>query len=199
MNDNTLDIVKEMPDKRARGRKEMVAALERHLRLLREYSAKAFVEGNADFGGEVAGKLRLLVTRFGSNRPLLLDLMADTGIESLITLGGPPVEPPPGEPGPGDEITLARYLKLTAIGIRVSPEQFVTLNKVEFIRGWAEQTGSSHEDWTLDPALEAIFSAGIFIGGLPAALVELRVITQTVLHVADRFLSEYRAKEPGDA
>ncbi len=188
-----------MADKRARGHKEMLAALERHLRLLREYSVKAFNEGNADFGGEVAGKLRLLVTRFGSNHPLLLDLMADTGVEPLITLSGPPVKPLPGEPGPGDQITLARYLELTAVGIRVSPEKFVTLNKVKLIRGWAEQTGSSHEDWALDPALAAILSAGIFIGGLPAALAELRVITETVLHVADRFLSEYRAKGPDDA
>src|SRR5437899_2595166 len=113
-----------MADKQSRGIGEMVSALERHVRLLRDYSVRAFSEGNVDFGGEIAGKLRLLVTTFGSNRPLLLHLMAVTGVEPLITLGGPPVQRPPGEPRAGDKITLARYLELSAVGVRVSPEKF---------------------------------------------------------------------------
>jgi len=186
-----------MADKKSRSIGEMVSALERHVRLLRDYSVRAFDEGNVDFGGEIAGKLRLLVTKFGSNRPLLLDLMAATGIEPLITLGGPPVQRPPGEPSAGDKISLARYLQLPAVGIRVSPDKFVTLSKVQFIRAWAEQTGSSHEDWSLDPALAAVLGAGIYIGGLPAAFAELRVTTDTVIHVAERFLAEHYSKAEG--
>lgn len=176
----------------------MVEALERHLGLLKEYSVKAFEEGKVNYGGEIAGKLRLLVTESPSkrnrHRPLLLGLMAVTGIEPLITLDGPPVQPLPGEPGPGDKITLRQYVQLRAVGIRVTPELFVVLNKDKLIRLWAQQTGSAHEDWELEPELDAILKAEIFIGGLHAALAELRGITKTVLHIADRFLSEYRAR-----
>ena len=167
---------------------EMVVSVKRHLRLLREYAQKAFLEADGDYGGEVAGKLRLLVTRFGSHRPLLLDLMQETGIQPKVTLGGPPVIREPGEPGPGDEITLAEYLELGAIGTRVPNGDFVMLKKTQFIRAWAEQTGSSHEDWEMDPALRAILSFPVYIGSLHGALAELRVTTETVLHIADRFL-----------
>jgi hypothetical protein len=171
---------------------EMVSSLERHLRLLRDYASKAFGEGNFDYGGEVAGKLRLLTARFRSNRPLLLDLMTETQIQPLVRLGGPPVNPLPGEPGTGDEISLERYLQLGAIGVRIPTSEFVMLNKTQFIRAWAEQTGSAHEDWNLDPTLKTILGSGIHIGGLHGALAELRATTQTVLHVADQFLVQFR-------
>jgi hypothetical protein len=173
----------------------MVQALERHLNLLREYAKKAFVDGNFDYGGEVAGKLRLLVTKFGSNRPLLLDLMAETDIEPLLTLGGPPIERPPGEPRAGDNISLSQYLQLGAIGIRIPNGEFVMLNKTNFIRAWAEQTGSSHEDWSLDPSLETILSSPVYIGGLHGAFAELRVTTETVLHISERFLAGFYSRQ----
>ena len=143
---------------------ELVDALERHIRILRDYAAKAFRDGNFDYGGEVAGKLRLLVTKCGSNRPLLLDLMAETGIAPTITLGGPLVQPPVGEPGSGDTISLERYLALGATGIRIPSGDFVMLNKTQFIRAWAEQSGSSHEDWSLEPTLAAVLSTQIYMG-----------------------------------
>ncbi|MBI2090208.1 MAG: hypothetical protein HYT78_15965 [Deltaproteobacteria bacterium] len=186
-----------MAENRSRDLEDLVQALERHLRLLHEYARRAFQDGDFDYGGEVAGKLRLLVTKFGSNRPLLLDLMAETGINPLITLGGPPIEPPPGEPRPGDKISLSLYLQLGAIGIRVPSGEFVMLNKTQLIRAWAEQTGSSHEDWSLDPPLEAILRAPIYIGGLHGAFAELRITTEPVLHVADRFLTEFRSLPKG--
>jgi hypothetical protein len=172
----------------------MVGSLERHLRLLRDYASKAFGDGNFDYGGEVAGKLRLLTSRFRSNRPLLLDLMTETQIQPLVRLGGPPIniKPLPGEPAPGDEITLERYLQLGAIGVRVPSGEFVMLDKTQFIRAWAEQTGSAHEDWALDPALKAILGSGIYIAGMHGALAELRATTQTVLRVADEFLVKFR-------
>ena len=176
----------------------MVAALKRHLRLLRSFAQMAFNEGDSDYGGEVAGKLRLLVTRFRSNRPLLLDLMRETEIEPTVTLGGPPINRQPGEPGPGDEVTLEEYLQMVAIGIRIPSGNFVTLSKSQFIRAWAEQTGSSHEDWTMEPALAEILSLRLHLGGLPVELQELRVTTNTVLQVADRFLHEFEANDEID-
>jgi hypothetical protein len=183
-----------MAQKNKREIQELVDALERHVRLLREYAQKAFVDGNTDYGGEIAGKLRLLVKNIGrSNRPLLIDLMEETGIKPMIKLGGPPIQRPPGEPRAGDIITLSRYLELTAIGIELPSGDFVTLDKIKFLSAWAEQTGSSHEDWSLDPALDAFLRSGIHIGGVDVAFAELKVTTEAVLSVATRFLAQYKA------
>jgi hypothetical protein len=178
--------------RRDREIEEMLSALRRHVVLLEDYARKVYSEGNADYAGEVAGKLRLLVTKFGSNKPLLIELMKKTEIKPLVTLGGPPILREPGRPAPGDKITLTEYLELEAIGIRVESGEFVMLNKNQFIRAWAEQTGSSHEDWKMDHVLSAILSSPIFIGGIHGALAELKVTTDTVLHVAHRFLTELK-------
>jgi hypothetical protein len=53
---------------------EGVKALKRHIRLLSEYSKRAFEESDYDYLGEIAGKLRLLVCA-DSGLPLLLELM----------------------------------------------------------------------------------------------------------------------------
>ena len=172
---------------------EMVVALKRHLGLLQDYAGKAFVEKNLDYGGEIAGKLRLLVTRFGTNKPLLLDLMRETGIEPTITLGGPPLQREEGKPGAGDEVTLAQYLQLDAVGVRVPSGEFVMLSKTQLIRAWAQQAGSAHEDWSLEPALAALLHHNIWIGGIPAALMELKVTTETVLQVSSQFLTQFEA------
>ena len=69
------------------------------------------------------------------------------------------------------------------------------LNKTQFIRAWAEQSGSSHEDWSLDSALATILGAQIYIGGLHGALAELATTTEVVLNIADQFLSHwYRSR-----
>jgi hypothetical protein len=178
-----------------RDRQEMFAALMRHLRLLERYAHKAFVERDPDYGGEVAGKLRLLVTKFGSHRPLLLDLMRETGIEPRVTLGGPPQIKRDGELGPGDQVTLSEYLQLGAVGTRVPSGEFVMLNKTQFIRAWAEQTGSSHEDWKIDQSLAAVLNTPLRIGGLHGAFAELRVTTETVLHIATQFSAVFNATD----
>lgn len=118
--------------------------------------------------------------------------MAKTCIAPTITLGGPPIRRPAGEPGPGDTISLERYLQL--VGIRIPSGEFVILNKTQLIRAWAEQSGSSHEDWSLDPALAVILETRIYIGGLHHAFAELATTTRVVLYVADEFLREYRTR-----
>lgn len=77
-------IQREIPD--------LVEALQRHVRLLKEYAVKAFEDANSDYFGEVAGKLRLLLYDGGMNTPLLLKLMDEFSADIRITLGGPPVQ-----------------------------------------------------------------------------------------------------------
>lgn len=69
----------------------MFEALKRHVRLLEDYYTKAFVEGNQDYLGEVAAKLRLLVTGQGkTGRPLLIGLIKELGLDIRLTLDHPP-------------------------------------------------------------------------------------------------------------
>jgi hypothetical protein len=82
-----------------RTRADRLDALESHIRLLRGYAQRAFETGDSDYFGEVAAKLRLLVGEHG-NKPLLLDLMDEMAQPITITLGGPPIQPLPGQPGP---------------------------------------------------------------------------------------------------
>ena len=173
---------------------EMARALVKHVALLEDYAEKCFVQRDDRYGGEIAGKLRLLVARFRSNKPLLLDLMHETKSEIEITLGGPPIKRPDGEPGPGDKISLEEYLSLGAVGTQIPNGDFVMLSKADLIRGWAEQTGASHEDWKMDPGLRGALEAPVHIMGLPATTQELRITTNAVLRVAHQFLDELRSK-----
>lgn len=120
----------------------------------------------------------------------MIRLIAETGIAPSITLGGPPVYRRQGVPAASDQVSLLEYLELDAVGIQLPSGKFVMHNKTQLIRAWAEQTGSSHEDWAMDQSLSAILGNQTYIGGIPATLAELKVTTETVLHVAHRFLNE---------
>ena len=180
--------------KEPRELEEMATALVKHIGLLREYAGKCFSEGKSEYCGEVAGKLRLLVAKFGSNKPLLLRLIDKTESTIRVTLDGPTIKRPPGEPGLGDKITLEQFLNLGAIGTRIPNGDFIELNKIQLIRAWAEQTGASHEDWSMDPELKSALNAQVYIFGLQATTYELRTTTNTVLSVGDQFINELRNK-----
>ena len=74
---------------------DLADSLERHLKLLKEFATKAFNDGDEDYLGEIAGKLRVLVYEKGRNKPLLLSLMDEFDLQIPIRLGGPPVKPEP--------------------------------------------------------------------------------------------------------
>jgi hypothetical protein len=180
----TRDPMRTRPERRSLA--EMVARLRAHVRLLEQYAEKAFREENSDYLGEIAGKLRVLVIRSPSNKPLLIRLMEEVG-----EVKPPPWDGPPLQEGPqaGDELSLDKHLQLDAVGVRVPSGEFVMLKKNDFIKIWAEKTGGSHEDWVISEELRMALSGGSYIGGLQAAAAELQVTTNTVLNVAKRFLA----------
>jgi hypothetical protein len=176
----TRDPVRTRPEPRSLA--EMVARLRAHVRLLEQYAQKAFREGDADYLGEIADKLRVLVIRSPSNKPWLIRLMEEVGDVEL---------PPAPQEGPqaGDELTLEEYLQLDAVGVRVPSGSFEMLTNSELIRAWAQQAGASHEGWEMSDTLRAVLSGGVAIGGLPAEAAALKSITNAVLNRAKRFLA----------
>jgi len=167
---------------------DLLDSLRRHVKLLREYYRQVFEEDDRDYVGDLVGKLRLLVHEGGRNTPLLLSLMDHLGVDIPITLGGPPIKCPPGHPEAGDKISLRRFLSLTAYGIQTPTKGYVELSKKDLIRIWSQQAGAAHEDWELDEELASAREMGLFIGGLPALLVELKLTCAAVLFVSETFL-----------
>jgi hypothetical protein len=165
---------------------DLIAALRRHVKLLRICAHHAFQEREELFLSEVAGKLRMLVAEHGrSQRPLLLDLMDELGVDVRFKLNLPPAQ----DPDYDEEITLRRYMGRTALGIATG-SGFRMLSHSEFVRDWANQYGTAHEAWRVTERFLNAHNAGLYIGGETANVATLRLITDTVLHVADRFLTE---------
>jgi hypothetical protein len=188
-----------MPPREPRSQAEMVEALRKHVRLLEEYAQKYFGEGLEDYGGEVAGKLRLLVGQSKSNQALLLRLMKETGAEIKLVLGGPPIPNLPVGQRPGDEVTLEELLNMHAAMVRVPSGDLVSKTKLEIIRMWADQAGAPHEDWSMDPALRHMLENSYPLPFLNAILQPLKqevaTTTKAVLQVARCFLQMVDAGE----
>ena len=117
----------------ARERSEMVEALARQIRLLESHLSSA--QGNADFWGEVASKLRLLVIDRGSNKALLRHV-AEAYAHRLS------LQPRVG-PRTLDELLASPMLR--------HGEKSITF--ADLIHSWAEQQGGAHKDWSTDYTL----------------------------------------------
>jgi hypothetical protein len=169
---------------------ELVGALRRHVRLLKEYASKAFRHRDEAYLGEVAGKLRLLAGDRGESSPLLLRLMKALDISVPIVLGGPPTIRPVGELGAGDTVTLRQYLGMVAYGTRTPRSAWIELTNADVIHTWAQQQGAAHEDWKVDGAFIALRDSGLYIGGQSELGAVLEGITRTVLFVAAKVLVE---------
>ena len=168
---------------------DLVGQLRSHVKLLKEYYVRAFHDGDLDYMGEIAGKLRLLTSSRGRNKPLLSRLMKILGVEVLVTLDGPPIKRP-GVPGPGDQITIEQFLGLFAFGFRSRSGDWVELTKADLIEDWAAQHGSAHEDWEFTEPFATAMKPILIAFGLPQHAHELRATAKAVIHVAETFLAQ---------
>ena len=164
---------------------EMIDQLERQLSLLEEYATKAFSETRSEYLPEVASKLRILLVRSKQNSPLLFEVADRLGLVPRVRIDGPPVEPLPGEPGPGDEITLDAFFDLRAVAISTSTG-LVMMTKRQLIRAWCEQLGGVHEDWAVEEALVNAVRLPVFIGGMQPSAMELGNCARTTLTYGKR-------------
>jgi len=183
-------LTKKKPIRIPRSDEDLLKTLEEEVDKLKELYFKTFREEDLKYLGDVAGKLRVLVYEGGKNKPLLLHLMDKFEINILITLDGPPVQPLPGQPSPGDKITLRRFLDLLAVEIRVKSGDFMKSTKKELIAKWSQQSGGAHQDWELDEDLFAMQNTGINLFGMPPEAHEFKATTKTVLHVAKQFFEK---------
>ena len=177
-----------MSKKVPRAQRDLVGRLEEHCRILEDFHQKACREGQHHYFGEVAGKLRVLVYESRSNRPLLRDLMSESGVDVVFNID---------KPGGQRQSNLHSYLSELACAIRLKSGQLVELTKYDLIALWSQQSGAAHEDWALDERLATIFSGGFFVNGQPIHGAALCGICRTVLYVAKEFLGEVQLKDDG--
>lgn len=157
----------------------LISALRNHRDLLNEYINRAIDHSEYRFLGEIAGKLRVLVYRSQSNRPLLLDLMAQHDFRYTYRFD---------YPGKIIEQDLEEMLGSISCALRVSPNELIKINNIEFIALWAQQSGAAHEDWEHDVRLATAFNSQIIIGGLPSHMLQLISIAKNILMATNAFL-----------
>jgi hypothetical protein len=171
-----------LPPRVERSLHELADRLADHARLLVEYIDKV-KNGDRRYLGEVAGKLRLLVSgRQAKNKPLLFLLADATGDDLTFQVGGPPGF----DWGYGvgvQRATLAAYLESMAFIVGGH-----TLTNAEVIRLWAQQHGSAHEDWHVDRRLLALTGSPLIAGDVPPADQTLISIASTVATVSTNYL-----------
>lgn len=177
-------VVREIPD--------LLTALQRHLKLLREYAIRAFDNGDEDYLGEVAGKLRVLVYERGRNKPLLLSLMDTFGVKIPIKLRK--VHTSRVDPyKAGEKVSLRQFLEMTVYAFS-DPGRETKVTRMDLIGLWAQKLGAAHEDWELPEKwiwidhidFLTLSAAGRPKGGFPSERA-LRTVTQVVLWVGLQF------------
>lgn len=171
----------------------MIESLHGHVDLLRAYITKV-QEGDAQYLGEVAGKLRVLVLDAGSNKPLLTRLarLCDYGL--VVQLGDQP--PIIDGPKPFERVPLEDWLKRVVVSLQTpsSAPNLVEISCVDLVANWSQQSGSAHEDWSHSESFHMLRQDEVFIGGQPASQRALLTIAFTVLSIAEDFLDALTPK-----
>ncbi len=158
---------------------ELIQALQDHIDLLREFHNKAFNKGDSKYLGEVAGKLRLLVYRSPTCKPLLRDLMDKFNTDIRLDLSGPG----------NRSADIDEYFNQVCGAFRSSKTgDLIKVTRMNIVRTWAQQIGSSHEDSSVDEDFAELLNHGLFVNSRQIAVDELRRSSQFVLAVADAFL-----------
>jgi tetratricopeptide (TPR) repeat protein len=173
---------------------EMIHRLETQLELLRQHSEQAFGRKREEYYGEVATKLRILLVRKNPNTPLLLEIAERLEVPLNVTLGGPPVQPLKGEPGPGDTVTLDCFFDLRAVHIRTSAG-LVGISKRKLICAWCEQLGGAHEDWGIEEAILNSLEFPLLINGTSPNVIELHNCARIALEYGDQLLDHIAHSE----
>ncbi len=165
----------------ARPDEDLLHTLIRHLSLLEDFAQRAFGEGDDRYYGEIAGKLRVLVVRTRTNKPLLLDLMVKYESTVKVTLDRPV--------GP-KAVSLEDYLAEVCFMQHTPSGERAIFTRSKFIASWAQQFGASHEDWEHTEDFAVARNPGVTVGDQPLPVHYLRGFCRTVIAVGARFCEE---------
>lgn len=166
---------------------ELLQRLQDHLSLLREYVDNYGAEHDRRYLGEIAGKLRLLVTRGRQNRPLLIDLMTKFGSRLMVV---------PFHPFDTAPRSLAAFLDELAVAVRDETDVLHRFTGAELIGAWAQQTGAAHEDWEQDRGLLTALNIPVYVLGDQVTANSLLGLAKTVLSIGEGFLQDLRPAVP---
>jgi hypothetical protein len=172
----------------------MAEALATHVSLMGAYIVKV-EEGEDQYLGEIAGKLRLLVLKKGANKPLLIRVAALSGYELTYRYGDTPgIE---DGPQPFEEIAFDTWLKRTAAIIQTesSAPGHVELSHADLVAVWAEQAGSAHEDWSHTESFKTIRGMELYVLGHPIENVALLQMARDVHQIARPLITEWLTAE----
>lgn len=184
---------------------------ESHLYFL--WDARRLFPQQQDRYKQIAAELRVLVCKFGSNKPLLLDLMDEYGFSYEVQPPGPPFDKQPiamvDDPvynELSDEITEAagnperlndllnkqaalrrpvpfREFVARGLAVYVAPQR---ISYQQLTRAIAEKMGSSHEDADYDEDIAKL--RFVELGGVKSYLPPLIVFADLVIEVGSMFL-----------
>ncbi|HMI96131.1 MAG TPA: hypothetical protein VK479_06420 [Micropepsaceae bacterium] len=194
---------------------ERMQDCETHLSFL--WEARECYRNDRERYKQVAGELRVLVCRFGSNKPLLLDMMDHFGFVYEVQPPGPPFERQPIplvgwrddpvvqeltkalEEAFGDVEKLAAVLARQAtLRMALPLRRYVDDGLAVFIRPYdysfsnltraiAEQSGVAHEDEGIEEGVAAMHQ--ITIGNDHSHIVALINFGDTILQAGMEFLA----------
>ena len=164
---------------------EQIQALHKNVKLLKLYHHHAFELGDADFLGEVAGKLRLLIYRSKTCHPLLLDLMEKLGISVRLGLTGP---------GGGSADVQEYFHNVCGVFPSDRTGNRVEVKRIDIVSRWANQIGAGHEDPAIDIEFEELLQHQFFVNQRQIAVDELRRSSSFVLKVYEYFVADYEKK-----
>jgi len=165
---------------------ELISALEQHTKTLKEFYIAGCVNNDPRYIKEITGKLRLLVCRSPHNTPLLSELMKKFNVSITIKFN---------KPWGSEEKDLEDYLNSLCTVVRVPSGELVELTYTQFVALWAQQSGSSHEDWSQNEELVTILNSGLYIGDLSIASKSLCTICKNIIYFAENFLDTIRNKK----
>jgi len=177
-------------DEFSRTHAELIAALRRHLHLLSDYYSQCFRNGNPNYFGEVAGKLRLLVCEKRQNVALLLHLARQHGIEAKYRIGADGTITDNGE-----GCTLDEYLERKDLQVNVGGEMAPISHKDEILY-YAEKEGAAHEDLDHPEILYRMKLPKFRLNGIPAYQAGIENTARFVIEIGRRVLNDLQTPRP---
>lgn len=175
-------------EKVTRTKEEMLGRLATHLKLLRKYIIEFEKCHDHDLIGEIAGKLRLLVWKSRSNKPLLIRLAREYNIELIKEFD---------RPGGFVRESIEEYLSKNVYSTIVEDTQY-TFSVMDLIILWSCQSGAAHEDWNIEKKFDVLLKStemNMTLNGYQATLHMFISHAKSILNYGISFMNSLNSEE----